>query len=190
MKADELREKLKKSPVIAAIKNADGLSKCAKCECAVCFILYGNINNISEIVETVQNSGKAAFVHLDLIEGLSSKEAAVDFIAKNTKADGVLSTKAPLIKYAKNSGLLTVQRYFILDSLALENVLRNDRQSNADFIEILPGLMPKIINKLSNQMKHPIIAGGLINEKQDVKIALNSGALGVSSTCENIWFHP
>ncbi len=188
MKATEMQEILKKAPIIAAIKNDEGLAKCKKCKCSVCFILYGNINNIGEIIDKVNSAGKSAFVHLDLIEGLSSKEAAVDFIAKNTKAIGVISTKSALIKYAKSVGLLTVQRYFILDSLALENVLKNDRQSNADFIEVLPGLMPKVIKKLSLQMKHPIIAGGLISDKQDVTTALSAGAFCVSSTCKDVWF--
>lgn len=50
---------------------------------------------IPSIVEKVKGSGKLAFVHMDLIQGLSSKEAAVDYISKFTKADGIISTKAP-----------------------------------------------------------------------------------------------
>ncbi len=181
-------ESIKQTPVIAAIKNDNGLLKCKKSKSTVAFILYGNINNISDIVTKAKNANKLAFVHIDLIEGLSSKEAAVDYIKQNTDAIGIISTKANLIKYAKSLGFITVQRFFILDSLAIENVLRNDKQSHADFIEILPGLMPKIIKKLSHKLKHPIIAGGLISDEDDVKTALNAGALGVSTTCEDMWF--
>lgn len=50
---------------------------------------------------------------MDLIQGLSSKEAAVDYISKFTKADGIISTKAPLISRAKDLGLCTIMRSFL-----------------------------------------------------------------------------
>ncbi len=187
MNRETLSQTIKTHTVIAALKNDEGLKKCTECNCAVVFILYGNINNIAKIVNTVHNAKKHAFVHLDLIEGLAAKEAAVDYIAKNTCACGIISTKPNLIKYAKSLGLITVQRFFMLDSLAIENVLRTDKNSNADFIEILPGLMPKIIKKINTQTKHEIIAGGLISEEEDIKTALSAGALGVSCTCEALW---
>ena len=61
-------------------------------------------------------------VHVDLISGLSSKEIVVDFIRKNTEADGIISTKAALIKRGKELKMFTVLRYFLLDSMAYENI--------------------------------------------------------------------
>ena len=40
----------------------------------------------------MKQAGKMALVHLDLINGLSAKDVAVDFIKKYTKADGIIST--------------------------------------------------------------------------------------------------
>ena len=81
-----------------------------------------------------------------------------------------------------------MQRYFVLDSMALENVLRPDAHPGADLIEILPGLMPKIIRRLCAQLDRPLIAGGLISDKDDVMAALAAGAVAVSSTNEDVWF--
>mgnify|MGYP000028406461 CR=1 FL=1 len=78
----EFKEAIEDSPIIAAIKDDDGLKKCLTSESRVIFILYGDICNIPDIVETVKSSGKIAMVHIDLITGLSSKEIAVDFIKK------------------------------------------------------------------------------------------------------------
>ena len=56
-----------------------------------------------------------------------------------------------------------------------------------DSIEILPGLMPKVIRRVARLVKAPVIAGGLISEKEDVMAALSAGAISVSSTNQSVW---
>ena len=58
----------------------------------------------------------------------------------------------------------------------------------ADAIEILPGVMPKIIKQIVEISTLPIIAGGLIQDKEDIMLALQAGATAVSSTKKEIWF--
>lgn len=74
------RDAMNNSPIIAAIKDMTGLEKCLTCDSQVIFILFGDICNISDIVDKVKSAGKTAMVHIDLINGLSRKEIAVDFI--------------------------------------------------------------------------------------------------------------
>ena len=73
----------------------------------------------------VREKGKIAMVHIDLISGLGSKEIAVDFIKKHTEANGIISTKPLLVKRAKELGLYTILRFFIIDSMAFENIANN-----------------------------------------------------------------
>ena len=68
------KEALEDSPIIAAVKDDEGLSRCLTSDSRIIFILYGDIVTISDIVATVKSAGKLAIVHLDLINGLSSKE--------------------------------------------------------------------------------------------------------------------
>ena len=179
---------LEDSPVVAAVKDGEGLSACcSREEIRVVFILYGDILSIPEIVRTVKAAGKLAMVHVDLIAGLSGKEVAVDFIKSNTDADGIISTKPTLVKRARELGLLAVQRIFLLDSMALRNVERHFSPDAADLIEVLPGLMPKIIRKICTSTGKPVIAGGLISDKEDVTGALGAGAMAVSSTNPAVW---
>ena len=98
MRAMEL---LESSPVIAAVKDENGLKRSFESECQVVFILYGNICSIEGIVRQVKEQGKTAIVHADLTAGLSQKEVAVDFIRQNTQADGIISTKASMLKAAR-----------------------------------------------------------------------------------------
>ena len=109
----EFLEALRDSPVIAAVKNPEGLQNCLTSDCSIAFVLYGDMLNIAGIVAQLKEAGKLAFVHIDLVDGLTSQDVVVDFIAKNTCADGIISTKHSLVRHAKGCGLLTVFiRYF------------------------------------------------------------------------------
>ena len=78
-------------PIIAAVKTEEQLMRALTSECNIIFFLFGNICNIPKLVESVKERGKHAFVHLDLINGLASKEIAAYYIRSFTRADGVLS---------------------------------------------------------------------------------------------------
>ncbi len=179
-------ECLEDSPVIAAVKKDEGLERALQSDCAAIFFLYGSILNIAQLTERARRSNKFVFVHADLIEGLTGRDISADFLAQNTCADGIISTRSNLIRRAHELDLITIQRFFLLDSLAFENVLR--QSSHADVVDILPGTMPRVIRRLSERIHRPIIASGLIVDKQDIMSALSSGAAAVSTTSSALWF--
>ena len=75
----------------------------------------------------------------------------------------------------------------MLDSLAIENISKQTDVHNTDLIEILPGVMPKIISRITGMINIPVIAGGLISDKEDVISALDAGAVAVSTTKREVW---
>ncbi|MCF0186816.1 MAG: glycerol-3-phosphate responsive antiterminator [Bacteroidaceae bacterium] len=175
------------NPIIAAAKNDDDIDKIGKIkDVRIVFLLFGDVATIGKSVDKVKGYGKIAIVHMDLILGLSSKIEAVDFVKAYTQADGIISTHSEQIRYASEIGLFTVYRIFMLDSKAFEKA-NKAVVSYTDAIEILPGLMPKIIRKTVEKFRVPIIAGGMISEKEDVLNALDAGAIAISSTNENVW---
>ena len=181
-------EAIEDFPVIAGIRNGHDLEECLKTDCQNIFILYGNVLTIVDITERIAAAGKYAYIHMDMIEGLSSKEVAVEYIKEHTKAVGIISTKSSLIKKAKELGLVAIQRFFILDSLAVKNVKKQMEQTRPDFIEILPGLMPRVITALKKDVGSRVIAGGLISQKEDILNALNAGAAAISTTNSELWY--
>ena len=183
----DLLEVIADSPVIAAVKDEEGLDKSLRTDCRIIFILYGNICSLTTIVEKIKSRDKLAIVHVDLVQGLSAKTEAIDYIKNNTKADGILSTKGNLVKHAADIGLIGILRNFIIDSMAMENVKKQVELAHPDMIEIMPGIMPEIIEKLKNEIKLPLIAGGLISDTKDVIAALSAGADAVSTTKEELW---
>lgn len=176
------------SPVVAAVKNSDGAARCIKSDVKIIFVLYGDILGVGKTVEALKTAGKTVFVHADLIGGLARDEFAVKFLKKNTRADGIISTKPALIRAAKQCGLVTIQRFFLIDSISFDNVIKQVETVPADCIEVLPGAMPKVISSLCRLTGKPVIAGGLITDKQDVMAALQAGASAVSTTREDVWF--
>ena len=174
-------------PVIAAVKDEKGLDACLSAPCRVVFVLYGSIMDIPDIISRIRDAGKTPLVHLDLVDGLAARESAVDFIRFRTSAEGIISTKSVLIKRAKELGLIAIQRFFLLDSLALTNIAKQVRLNAPDVIEIIPGVMPKVIRMVTERSPLPVIAGGLIHDVEDIQNALNAGATAISATNITLW---
>ncbi|MCI2047027.1 MAG: glycerol-3-phosphate responsive antiterminator [Faecalibacterium sp.] len=175
------------NPVIAAIKDDAGLEKCLACEnIRIVFVLYGDICSIATIISRIKAAGKTAIVHIDLIAGLANKEIAVDFIRSTTQADGIISTRQAFIRRAHDLHLYAILRVFVLDSIALSSLEKLDA-IHPDFIDVLPGTMPKTLRKICSIVSVPVLTGGLIADKEDVITALQAGAVAISTTNQAIW---
>ena len=147
-------------------------------------IFYDAVGN-NPIIAAVKNMK-------DIEVSCTIEEIQVIFILfgdlkEHTEADGIISTKPSLIKKAKELGMYTILRYFLLDSMAFENIRQQQHIVRPDFIEVLPGVMPRVIKRICGSIKTPIIAGGLITDKEDVMAALSAGAIAVSSTNHQVW---
>ncbi len=191
MKNREFINKIEMNPIIAAVKDDEGLEKALTEDVEIIFVLYGDICTIPQIVRKIKKADKVAMVHVDLVTGLNnSKDVCLDFIKNNTEADGIITTKSNLISHARELELNTVLRYFILDSMALQNIEKQARSAGIkpDIIEFLPGIvLPKMIRRINKVSRVPIIAGGLIADKEDVMNALDAGALAISTTNPDVW---
>lgn len=188
MTKEIMLDQLIENPVIAAVKNEEGLSKALNSPCPVIFVLFGDICSIGKIVARIKRAGKMAVVHIDLIDGLANREISARFLKTNAAADGIISTKTQLVRHARELGMITVQRFFLWDSISLENVRKYISGDNADFVEILPGIISKAVEFCVKNARIPIIAGGLISTKTDVVSALSAGATAISTTDEDLWF--
>ena len=103
-----------------------------------------------------------AMVHIDLINGLSGKVIAVDFIQKFTRADGIITTKPALIKRARELELSTIPRFFVIDSMAYSSIEKQLRSVKPDYIEILPALMPKVVSHICRICLHLFYQSGCV----------------------------
>lgn len=179
--------KIQDNPIVAAVNDIKELELALESDCEIIFLLTGSIFNLKDIVTRVKEKEKMICIHLDLLEGFSKDLIALRYINEYIQPHGIITTKSNLIKKAKNMDMFLIQRLFILDSLSLETGITSIQTVKPDAIEILPGIMPKIIKKISKETQIPLIAGGLINDKEDVIESLKAGAIGVSSSNNGIW---
>ena len=93
-----------------------------------------------------------------------------------------------MIRYAKEWGLGTVQRFFIVDSHSIDTAVDTIRTSRPDMIEIMPGVLYKIIQKFRQNVQMPVIAGGLVQTKKEVMESLDAGASAISTGCKVLWY--
>lgn len=176
------------NPIIAALNNMEKLDEIIESPCKVVFLLTGDILNLGPTVDILKKNDKIVFVHLDLMEGFSRDVVAMKFIYEYIGLDGIITTKASIVKAAKELGIFTIQRLFILDSLALVSGISSIRSIKPDAVEILPGIMPKVTKEVHNSTKIPIITGGLIRDKEDVIESLKAGAIAISTSNKGVWY--
>lgn len=127
------------------------------------------------------------FVHIEKIGGISFDQEGLQFIAHYVKPDGIITTKANLIKIAKKLNLITIQRCFLVDSDAFRNALEITKEVQPDFVELMPAVIPEMIEKFKTETNLPIITGGLLQNKEQMIRALASGAIAVSTGNPELW---
>ena len=181
-----IKELLEENPVIAAVKNKEQLDLALDSEAQIIFVLFGDVMSIKEISESIECKKKIGIIHIDLVEGFTNKEIVIKYLKEQTKFNGIISTKPQVIKSAKKYDLIAIQRVFIFDTLSLNSV-KNHMISECDALEVLPGIIPKVLGMISRESTKPVVAGGLIETKEEVMQALSSGATCVSTTKKEIW---
>jgi glycerol uptake operon antiterminator len=182
-----MKELLERNPIIGAVKE-DNFNTALESECEVVFLLTGDILTIRNQVDLLHKHNKKVFIHLDMISGLSSTLIAVEYVKNELNVDGIITTKSNIAKKAIDINLDVVQRFFFIDSMSLENAIDSLKKVKPQAIEIMPGVIPKIISKIHKIYPEiPIICGGLIDNKDDIINALSSGAMSVSTSNINLW---
>lgn len=184
MSPQELIECLEDNPVIAAIGD-DKWQDALVSPVQVLFYLSANLLTVRERIRQAHDAEKLVMVHVDLAEGIGKDHAGIQYLA-DCGADGIISTRANIIRLAKNHGLVTIQRVFALDSKGMDSIDEMIRNTNPHLMEIMPGVVEKAILRFSGG-RTPVIAGGLIETKSEVTGILRCGALAVSTGKKELW---
>ncbi len=173
--------------ILPAIRNMKDFDKALESSHNFIVLLETRLSQLKSLVDYTKRSNKKVLVHFDLIQGLKADEYGMEYLLREVKPDGILSTRGNIIKLAKKHKLLAIQRMFLLDSMALEHNLKLVDRFKPDCIEVLPGLMTSIVKKISQESNIPVIAGGLINEAEEVSEVMEAGAIAVSTSNSRLW---
>ena len=172
--------------VIAAVRTEAEFEAALASRASLIFDLAPDLMKLPARIKRVRAAGKRLFLHIDLAKGIGRDESGIAFL-RGLGIDGIVSTKVSMIKLAREKGLFTVQRFFIVDSQSVHTTVEAVRSSSPDVIEVMPGIACKVIARLHDSLDIPLIAGGLIESEEEVAAAMESGAAAVSTGKEELW---
>ena len=172
--------------VCAAVRTKEDFELALKSKVDVIFLLYSSILTIESYINKAHKAGKKIFIHMDFAEGIGKDRAGLEFL-KKMGVNGILTTRTNLIRPAKDMGLITIQRFFIVDSHSVDTAVESIRIAKPDVVEIMPGVVSKKIKEFAQKVSTDILAGGLVEFKEDVDAAIAAGATAVSTADVELW---
>ena len=182
-----LAETLLDEPVIAAVKTDEALTAALASPCSAVFLLASTLLTVDGLVHRIHDAGKTG-------RG-SHRPCGRPFVAGDR---GGLPQRpmppgrhhlhppdpdppgAPPRPADRPAG---IHPGFPL----ADQPVRSAGAGKPDFVEILPGIMPRVIAEISARTQVPVIAGGLLRDKADVMAAMRAGAAAVSTSAPSLW---
>ncbi|MBE7029843.1 MAG: glycerol-3-phosphate responsive antiterminator [Ruminococcaceae bacterium] len=177
---------LEPGSIIAAIRTQEEFDAALKSDVTTIFDLSPDLLTIKKRLDRAHESGKQMLIHLDLASGLGKDKSGMVYV-RHIGVDGIISTRANLIRTAHELGMFTVQRFFAVDSHSVETALETLKGSKADMIEIMPGIALSPIRRLCRMQQIPVIAGGLIDDEDAASAAFDAGATAISTGKQSLW---
>lgn len=173
--------------VIPAVRYLKDFDRLLTSDFTYIVLLESHLAQLPSLVRTAKERGKKLILHADLVQGLKHDESGAQFLCQLIKPAGLISTHSSVITTAKKSGLIAVQRIFLIDSHSLETSFRVLKSAKPDYIEVLPGIMPDVIREVKRATELSILAGGFVRTKEDVAAVLNAGAAAVTTSHRDLW---
>ncbi|KML06814.1 glycerol-3-phosphate responsive antiterminator [Rossellomorea marisflavi] len=173
--------------ILPAVRSMKDFDKMLKTSFQYGVFLDLHVGMLKSVFDYAKKEKRNMFLHLDLIHGLSSDEYATEYICQEIKPYGIISTKGSVIKKARQRGIYATQRIFVIDSSAMKRSIELIHKTNPDYIEVLPGVVPKIIREIGEKTGKPIFAGGLIDTVEEVEASLEAGATAITTSNLDLW---
>lgn len=175
-----------KNPIAAAIRTEKDFSKALKSDVDMIFLLHANIMTVGDCIKQIHAAGKKAMVHIDFAEGIGKDRFGIEYLAKQG-VDGICTTRTNIVKLTREYDLISLQRFFMIDSHSVSTSIESMKLSNPDIVEIMPAIVTKKIKEFSSLVNVPVIAGGLAETEEEVRDALAAGADCVSTGESDLW---
>ncbi|HVI49721.1 MAG TPA: glycerol-3-phosphate responsive antiterminator [Candidatus Sulfotelmatobacter sp.] len=183
-----LRPLLQDCGIIPAVRKPELLDRALEAHGKIIYLLCGEPESIGDLMQRIADAGKLPIVNVDLLSGLTRDVTALNFLAKRG-ARGIISTHGEPLRHAQAMGLFAIQRTFLLDSGAIENICHQLKNSSVDALEVLPAVaVPKLVDRLKSvSADMPLVGGGLISSLREAQDLLGQGLVAVSASDPHLW---
>jgi glycerol uptake operon antiterminator len=179
--------RLREFPCGAAVKSEDQLRDALTSRAGAVFVLRANGLEIGPLLRRVHDAGKLAAVHLDLVDGLDTDVSGVRWLVR-CGADAIISSHGQAVRAVRAEGTVAIQRVLCVSAHALSLGLGAVARAEPHIVELLPGvILPEVADLVTPRLAMPLLAGGFVRDRDDVRRVLAAGALAVTTSEASLW---
>lgn len=172
--------------IIPALSSHQMVRSFIKTDHEIGILMNFQLAQLESLIQELKEAGKKVFVHLELIKGLSNDEYGAIYLIQEFNVDGIITTKPKVIELCRKRNTFGILRFFLKDTLSLEQSLEMMSYQHPDAVEILPAI-PKMVDLVKNHISVPVILGGLIKTEEEVNAAYEAGAMAVTTSNKALW---
>lgn len=174
--------------VIPSIRRLNDLKVALNSDVQIILLSEAHIANLLDLVRLVHNQEKKALINLELLGGFGKDHVGMKLLKNYYHVDGVMSTDSSKLGMAKQSGLFTIQRFFLPDSRSFDTAMKIIESSKIDAVELLPALIAiNLADRLKEVAKIPLLAGGFVRDHEMVEEIKNTGFMGLTASDKSLW---
>jgi len=175
--------------VIPAISSHKKLREFLESDLNIGILMNFQLAQLESIVRQMKENNKIVLIHSELIKGLASDEYGAIYLIQELKVDGIISSKPRVIEMCKKRNVMGVYRFFIKDTISLEQSIDIGQRLRPDFVEILPASCFDLIDEIKHKLGCDVWMGGLIKTQGQIKQCFKHGAIAITTSNTELWHH-
>jgi len=173
--------------IIPAIPNHQALKKFIESGYTYGILMNFQLAQLKLLVDACHKANKKVLIHSELIKGLSHDEFGAIYLIQELQVDGLISSKPKVIELCKKRNVIGIFRFFLKDSISLEQSLAITKKIEPVYLEVLPAAGTRLIQFIKDQVNAEILMGGLIQNKEQIQQCISSGAIAVTTSNTDLW---
>mgnify|MGYP000852997432 CR=1 FL=1 len=173
-------------PSIRDIRHLDRALKSAQGQ--ILLSTVSHIGNLGELTTQCHKNGQEVIVNHELIGGLGTDVIAFEMLKKAYKVDTVIGSNAYHVNRARTTGLKTIWKIGLLDSLSLEMAFRSIEITKPDAIELRPAVCAyDFLDEFRKVFSGRIFASGFVDKAEFAERLYQRGFDGVMTSTQSMW---
>jgi len=175
--------------IIPAISDFKKLNQFLKSDLQYGILMNFQLAQLEDLIAKMKHNHKKVLIHSELIRGLSSDEYGAIYLIQSLQVDGIISSKPRVIEVCQKRGVLGIYRFFIKDTISLNQSLDIGIRLKPDYVEILPSSCFELVQEIKEKLHCQVLLGGLIRSKHQMEQCFNHGALAVTTSNPDLWIY-
>jgi glycerol uptake operon antiterminator len=173
--------------VIPAISTHKKLKEFLESDLTFGILMNFQLAQLEDLVNQMKAKNKKVLIHSELIKGLASDEFGAIYLIQVLNVDGIISSKHKVIEVCKKRGVMGIYRFFIKDTISLEQSLDIGRRLRPDYVEILPAACFDLIGEIKKDLNAQVLMGGLIKDESQANCCFKHGAIAITTSKSELW---